>query len=79
MQWCDGRQGLKDSQIVVHGLPIRPQFSQRLPRKEVLRKKLGMLQSAPTVAAKVVAASFTSLERCTPGSCPTARRNSLIG
>jgi UDP-N-acetylglucosamine:LPS N-acetylglucosamine transferase len=33
----------------MHGLPIRPQFSERLPRKEVLRKKLGMLQSAPTV------------------------------
>ncbi|KAF8069665.1 MGD A [Scenedesmus sp. PABB004] len=34
------RMGLSDEQLVLHGLPIRPVFSKRLPPKAALRKKL---------------------------------------
>lgn len=34
--------GLVDAQIKMHGLPIRPSFSQPLPAKGALRKSLGM-------------------------------------
>lgn len=34
--------GLKDQQLVVHGLPIRPVFSQTLPSRTKLRKMLGI-------------------------------------
>eukprot|EP00192_Tetraselmis_astigmatica_P024497 CAMPEP_0117697956 /NCGR_PEP_ID=MMETSP0804-20121206/29512_1 /TAXON_ID=1074897 /ORGANISM="Tetraselmis astigmatica, Strain CCMP880" /LENGTH=490 /DNA_ID=CAMNT_0005512255 /DNA_START=222 /DNA_END=1694 /DNA_ORIENTATION=+ len=34
--------GLTEQQIVLHGLPIRPVFSQKLPTKKKLRKMLGM-------------------------------------
>lgn len=34
------RMGLKEDQIVVHGLPIRPIFSKKLPPKHHLRNKL---------------------------------------
>lgn len=33
--------GLQDSQIVVHGLPIRPAFARKQPSKKTLRGKLG--------------------------------------
>ena len=32
--------GLRDDQLVLHGLPIRPIFSKKLPSKSALRKKL---------------------------------------
>eukprot|EP00240_Pyramimonas_obovata_P005578 CAMPEP_0118934208 /NCGR_PEP_ID=MMETSP1169-20130426/13697_1 /TAXON_ID=36882 /ORGANISM="Pyramimonas obovata, Strain CCMP722" /LENGTH=341 /DNA_ID=CAMNT_0006877085 /DNA_START=146 /DNA_END=1168 /DNA_ORIENTATION=- len=41
--------GLKESQLVMHGLPIRPQFTVKLPPKEKLRAQLGMDTKAPTV------------------------------
>eukprot|EP01024_Parvocaulis_polyphysoides_P047388 TRINITY_DN44928_c0_g1_i4.p2 TRINITY_DN44928_c0_g1~~TRINITY_DN44928_c0_g1_i4.p2 ORF type:complete len:389 (+),score=76.00 TRINITY_DN44928_c0_g1_i4:1-1167(+) len=43
------KMGLKEEQIVVHGLPIRPVFSSPLPPKENLRKKLEMDQNLPGV------------------------------
>jgi hypothetical protein len=32
--------GLSPDQLVLHGLPIRPIFSKRLPSKATLRKQL---------------------------------------
>eukprot|EP00891_Asterochloris_glomerata_P005998 jgi/Astpho2/5998/fgenesh1_pm.00084_%23_5_t len=43
------RMGLKDHQITVHGLPIRPAFSQKLPAKRKLRRQLGMDLDKPAV------------------------------
>ncbi|KAK9861351.1 hypothetical protein WJX84_003361 [Apatococcus fuscideae] len=43
------RMGLKDHQVVVHGLPIRPAFSQRFPSPQKLRKQLGMDRDLPAV------------------------------
>eukprot|EP01023_Acetabularia_acetabulum_P001850 TRINITY_DN10731_c0_g2_i3.p1 TRINITY_DN10731_c0_g2~~TRINITY_DN10731_c0_g2_i3.p1 ORF type:complete len:448 (-),score=81.67 TRINITY_DN10731_c0_g2_i3:2713-4008(-) len=43
------RMGLKEEQIVVHGLPIRPAFSSPISSKENLRKKLQMVQNTPGV------------------------------
>ena len=40
---------LQDHQITVHGLPIRPAFSQKLPAKRKLRKQLGMDLDKPAV------------------------------
>jgi 1,2-diacylglycerol 3-beta-galactosyltransferase len=34
------RMGLSEEQMVVHGLPIRPVFSKRLPSRKALRHKL---------------------------------------
>ena len=36
------RRGLKERQIVMHGLPIRPVFASALPPKPALRKRLGL-------------------------------------
>jgi 1,2-diacylglycerol 3-beta-galactosyltransferase len=48
--------GLQDSQIVVHGLPIRPAFARRQPSKKTLRGKLGALPSrADALASNLVA------------------------
>jgi 1,2-diacylglycerol 3-beta-galactosyltransferase len=41
--------GLQDSQIVVHGLPIRPAFARRQPSKKSLRGKLGLQRDVPAV------------------------------
>ncbi|KAK9817389.1 hypothetical protein WJX74_006644 [Apatococcus lobatus] len=41
--------GLKDHQVVVHGLPIRPAFSHRFPSQRKLRKHLGMDRDLPAV------------------------------
>lgn len=41
--------GLQDSQIVLHGLPIRPVFSRKLPPKSQLRRQLGLRQDLPTI------------------------------
>ena len=43
------KNGLKEEQIVVHGLPIRPVFNQRLGPKHRLRKQLGLDKHLPTV------------------------------
>ena len=40
---------LQDHQITVHGLPIRPAFSQKLPAKRKLRRQLGMDLDKPAV------------------------------
>ena len=40
---------LQDHQITVHGLPIRPAFSQKLPAKRKLRQQLGMDLDKPAV------------------------------
>ena len=40
---------LQDRQITVHGLPIRPAFSQKLPAKRKLRRQLGMDLDKPAV------------------------------
>ncbi len=36
------RRGLKDRQIIMHGLPIRPAFAAPLPPRPALRKRLGL-------------------------------------
>jgi len=36
--------GLQDSQITVHGLPIRPAFARKQPSKKALRVQLGAQQ-----------------------------------
>lgn len=41
--------GLKDMQVVLHGLPIRPSFAGRPPNQPKLRKKLGLDLKARTV------------------------------
>lgn len=41
--------GLKDSQIVQHGLPIRPDFSRRPAATWLLRRRLGLHASLPAV------------------------------
>jgi hypothetical protein len=43
------RMGLSESQIVVHGLPIRPAFSEKMPARKRLRRHLGMDLSKPAV------------------------------
>lgn len=43
------RMNLKDDQITVHGLPIRPDFSKALPAKTTLRKRLSMDKEKPAV------------------------------
>lgn len=40
---------LKDEQIVLHGLPIRPDFSERRGSKASLRRRLGLHKDRPTV------------------------------
>lgn len=57
--------GLQDSQIVVHGLPIRPAFARRQPSKKSLRGKLGALTlSSCTVKPACDAASSLATEDC---------------
>jgi 1,2-diacylglycerol 3-beta-galactosyltransferase len=41
--------GLKDSQIVQHGLPIRPAFSKPTASRSALRRRLGLHQNLPAV------------------------------
>ena len=41
--------GLKDSQIVQHGLPIRPAFSAKQQSRSALRRKLGLHATLPAV------------------------------
>ena len=41
--------GVPDSKITVHGLPIRPAFSEKLPKKSRLRQNLGMDLQKPAV------------------------------
>jgi 1,2-diacylglycerol 3-beta-galactosyltransferase len=41
--------GLKDSQIVQYGLPIRPAFSKPTPSRALLRRRLGLNQNLPAV------------------------------
>ena len=41
--------GLNNTQIVLHGLPIRPMFSGRVQNQKVLRSRLSIDMSAPTV------------------------------
>ncbi|KAF6248396.1 hypothetical protein COO60DRAFT_1691478 [Scenedesmus sp. NREL 46B-D3] len=41
--------GLRPSQLVLYGLPIRPIFSKKLPGRNQLRKKLGLLPDLPAV------------------------------
>ncbi len=43
------RMGLTPDQIVLHGLPIRPIFSKRLPPKRKLRARLGMDVDLPAI------------------------------
>lgn len=43
------KQGLNEEQIVMHGLPIRPAFSQRLPPKRTLRRQLGLDLDVPAI------------------------------
>lgn len=43
------RNGLKEEQITVHGLPIRPAFSQKLAPKHQLRRSLGLERDLPIV------------------------------
>lgn len=43
------RNGLKEGQLVLHGLPIRPAFSKPLPPKKKMKKKLGMDPHVPAV------------------------------
>lgn len=41
--------GLKDSQIVQHGLPIRPAFSKKTASRAALRRSLGLHPTLPAV------------------------------
>ena len=41
--------GLKDAQIVKHGLPIRPAFSKAIAKREPLRRRLGLNATLPAV------------------------------
>eukprot|EP00878_Enallax_costatus_P016039 GHUV01016815.1.p1 GENE.GHUV01016815.1~~GHUV01016815.1.p1 ORF type:complete len:526 (+),score=156.68 GHUV01016815.1:200-1777(+) len=43
------RMGLSDDQLVLYGLPIRPVFDKKLPAKNTLRKKLGLLPDVPAI------------------------------
>ena len=42
-------EGLKPTQVVMHGLPIRPAFAQRLPARRSLRRRLGLEPEGPAV------------------------------
>jgi hypothetical protein len=50
--------GLQDSQIVVHGLPIRPAFARRQPSKKSLRSKLGALSGICCTSMPACDAAF---------------------
>ena len=41
--------GIGQHKLTVHGLPIRPSFSQKLPPKQKLRQQLGMGLQKPAV------------------------------
>lgn len=41
--------GIGQHKLTVHGLPIRPSFSQKLPSKQKLRQQLGMGLQKPAV------------------------------
>jgi len=41
--------GIGQHKVTVHGLPIRPSFSQKLPSKRRLRQQLGMDLQKPAV------------------------------
>ena len=43
------KMGIGQHKITVHGLPIRPSFSQKLPSKRQLRQQLGMDLQKPAV------------------------------
>ncbi|GAX80944.1 hypothetical protein CEUSTIGMA_g8379.t1 [Chlamydomonas eustigma] len=43
------QNGLKEPQIVLHGLPIRPIFSKPLPTKKMMKKALGLNTSLPAI------------------------------
>ncbi len=43
------KNGLKEEQITVHGLPIRPAFSAKIASKHSLRKKLGLDRNLPAI------------------------------
>ena len=46
---CGLRMGLREEQLVQHGLPIRPAFSNKLPSKRKLRQALGIDRPQPAV------------------------------
>ena len=43
------KMGIGQHRVTVHGLPIRPAFSQKLPSKHRLRQKLGLDLQKPAV------------------------------
>lgn len=71
------RMGLKESQIVIHGLPIRPAFSRRLPDKRRLRRHLGMSKSLPAVLI-VGARPFPLPCTCPPPRSLSEQRSSQV-
>ena len=46
---CGLRMGLREEQLVQHGLPIRPAFSNKMPPKKKLRATLGINHPQPAV------------------------------
>ena len=46
---CGLNMGLKRTQLVMHGLPIRPAFSGHMTKQDKLRKQLGLTHDAPAV------------------------------
>lgn len=65
------KNGLKEEQIVVHGLPIRPVFNKRLGPKEKLRKRLGLDKRLPTVLLVGAGSCCTAIipPDCTTNPC----------
>lgn len=57
------KHGLSDSQIVCHGLPIRPSFASRHPSKDKLRKNLGLKSGVKTVLLAGGGEGMGSLEK----------------
>eukprot|EP00873_Tetraselmis_striata_P002907 jgi/Tetstr1/423171/TSEL_013939.t1 len=55
--------GLKDQQLVVHGLPIRPVFSQTMPSRTKLRKMLGLKTNKKTLLLCAGGEGMGSLEQ----------------
>lgn len=46
---CGLKMGLKPAQLVKHGLPIRPTFSEHMAPQHKLRRQLGLDRAQPAV------------------------------
>ena len=72
--------GIGQHKVTVHGLPIRPSFSQKLPAKRKLRQQLGMDLQKPAVllvGTVTFSPGHTSVVYSSCMSCPQTAGDKL--